>query len=65
MRQGWWTQLAADQAVANDFPAGQGHQFGQEPVYAWASILPPPAWSEQDSDRLADEIGARSLDAIE
>ena len=45
-------QLAADQLVANDVPAGQGHQFGQEPARAWAEILPrrggpprtPSAW---------------------
>ena len=52
-------QLAADQLTANSVPAGQGHQFGQEPVYAWARILPPPGWSEQDSERLATAIAAR------
>ncbi len=49
-------QLAADQLVANDVPAGQGHQFGQEPVYAWAEILPPAGWSDADTTRLAVEI---------
>ena len=24
--------------VANDVPAGQGHQFGQEPARAWAEV---------------------------
>jgi uncharacterized membrane protein len=50
---------AADQMVANSVPAGQGHQFGQEPVYAWASILPPPGWTPTDTDDLAGVIEAR------
>lgn len=49
-------QLAADQLVANDVPAGQGHEFGQEPVYGWAAVLPPPGWTGADSERLAAEI---------
>ena len=54
-------QLAADQMVANDVPDGQGHQFGQEPVYAWAEILPPPGWSDDDTTRLAQEIAAQRV----
>ena len=49
-------QLAADQMVANDVPPGQGHRFGQEPVRAWAQILPPPGWTQADTDRLVDVI---------
>lgn len=49
-------QVAADQAVANAVPAGEGHQFGQAPVYAWAEILPPDGWTDADSDRLAPVI---------
>lgn len=52
-------QLAVDQLTANSVPAGQGHQFGQEPVYAWAQILPSPGWTADDSDRLAAELGSR------
>ncbi|MBC9733426.1 alpha/beta-hydrolase family protein [Nocardioides sp. zg-578] len=48
-------QLGADQMMANDMPAGQGHRFGQEPVWAWAAILPPPGWTEADTARLAEE----------
>ncbi len=51
-------QLAADQAVANSFPPGQGHQFGQEPARAWAQILPPPGWSESDTERLVRQVAA-------
>jgi len=50
---------AGDQMVANDVPAGQGHQFGQEPVYAWAAILPPPDWTTEDTQQLAAHIAAR------
>ena len=52
---------AADQMVANDVPAGQGHQFGQEPVYAWAAILPPPGWTAEDTERLAHVIAGLPL----
>jgi uncharacterized membrane protein len=58
-------QLGADQMVANDVPAGQGHQFGQEPVRAWAQILPPPGWSAADTERLVEtiaELGRVALD---
>ena len=52
-------QLGADQMVANDAPAGQGHQFGTAPVYAWATILPPPGWTTADTTRLAARIDRR------
>jgi uncharacterized membrane protein len=57
-------QVAADQAVANDVPAGQGHQFGQAPVHAWAAILPPPGWTDEDTTRLAEEIARRDAVAL-
>ncbi|MFD1946928.1 alpha/beta hydrolase [Nocardioides aestuarii] len=52
-------QLGIDQAMANSVPAGQGHQFGQLPVYAWAEILPPPGWTDADSERLAETVRRR------
>ncbi|WP_051551342.1 alpha/beta hydrolase [Nocardioides sp. URHA0020] len=57
-------QLAADQMVANGVPAGQGHQFGQEPVRAWAEILPPAGWTDADTERLAVRIGELEPDVI-
>lgn len=51
-------QLAADQAVANAVPAGEGHQFGQEPARAWAVILPPPGWTPEDTERLVAQVAA-------
>ncbi|MFE3999895.1 alpha/beta hydrolase [Nocardioides sp. YIM B13467] len=52
-------QLGVDQFSANSVPSGQGHQFGTAPVYAWASILPPPGWTDQRTDELATVIGDR------
>ncbi|CAM3348218.1 alpha/beta hydrolase [Nocardioides dubius] len=46
-------QLGADQMMANEVPAGQGHRFGKEPVWAWAAILPPPGWTADDTAALA------------
>ena len=45
-----WLQLAADQLVASAVPDGQGHEFGQAPVVAWARILPSPGWSDGDTE---------------
>lgn len=44
-------QLLLDQ-VASGIPDGQGHEFGQVPIQAWAQILPPEKWTEADTDRL-------------
>ncbi|MFJ2758957.1 alpha/beta hydrolase [Nocardioides sp. NPDC087217] len=52
-------QLGVDQFSANSVPSGQGHQFGTAPVHAWASILPPPGWTDQRTDELATVIGDR------
>ena len=63
--QRWWRpafavvtmlQVAADQMVANAVPAGQGHEFGQEPARAWAAILPPSGWSADDTERLVTQM---------
>ncbi len=48
-------QLAVDQ-LASGVPDGQGHEFGQAPAYAWASILPPEGWSRTDTERLAERL---------
>lgn len=44
-------QLVLDQ-VAPGVPDGQGHEFGQVPVRAWAQILPPEGWQQADTERL-------------
>lgn len=46
-------QVAVDQ-LASGVPDGQGHEFGQAPVYAWAEILPPEGWRSSDTVPLAE-----------
>lgn len=48
-------QLAVDQ-LASGIPVGQGHEFGQAPARAWATILPPADWDANDTDRLVAEL---------
>ena len=58
-------QVSADLAVANSVPDGHGHKFGLISVDAWAEVLPPPGWTESDSDALAtylDENPPNPLD---
>lgn len=57
-------QLALDQ-LALGVPDGQGHEFGQAPVAAWAEVLPPEDWSGSATSSLADwlaELRASDLD---
>lgn len=51
-------QVALDQLPANDFGPGEGHEFGSAPVYAWAQILPPPDWTDTETERLAEAVAA-------
>lgn len=46
-------QLLLDQ-VASGIPDGQGHEFGQVPVRAWAQILPSGKWTDGDTERLVE-----------
>lgn len=46
-------QLLLDQ-VASGIPDGQGHEFGQVPVRAWAQILPSGQWTDADTERLVE-----------
>lgn len=53
-------QLVVDQ-LASGIPDGQGHEFGQAPVYAWAEILPPAGWHPADSASLAEWLAKLRL----
>ena len=53
-------QTGVDQFVANSVPQGQGHLFGQAPVYAWAEILAPEGWNHQKTAELAEVIKKRA-----
>ncbi|UOY02591.1 alpha/beta hydrolase [Blastococcus sp. PRF04-17] len=47
-----FAQVTADLAVGNSTPVGHGHRYGDF-VRHWAAILPPPGWSDADTDRVA------------
>jgi uncharacterized membrane protein len=48
-------QVAADLALATAVPAGHGHTYGMyQGATAWASIIPPPGWTTQQSAELGD-----------
>jgi uncharacterized membrane protein len=45
-------QVTGDMPFAVDVPDGHGHRYTQGSVDAWAAILRPDDWSEDDADRL-------------
>jgi uncharacterized membrane protein len=48
-------QVAADLALATAVPPGHGHTYGMyQGATAWASIIPPPGWTAQQSAALGD-----------
>lgn len=48
--------LTGDMINSQGVPAGFGHVYGTDPVYAWAAILAPPGWTLEDSARLAQTL---------
>ncbi len=49
--------LTGDMINSQGVPAGHGHVYGTDPIYAWAAILQPPGWTAEDSARLAQDGG--------
>jgi uncharacterized membrane protein len=49
----WWTTLG-DMAFSTGVPAGHGHQYGPNPVDAWASVTQPPGWTPQKTEQLRE-----------
>jgi uncharacterized membrane protein len=48
-------QVAADLALATAVPPGHGHTYGMyQGATAWASIMPPPGWTERRSAALGE-----------
>jgi uncharacterized membrane protein len=45
-------QVSADMAVAVDVPDGHGHVYIKDVANAWASILRPPGWTPEKTERL-------------
>lgn len=48
-------QVSADYLEARA-PDGHGHRYGTLPVYAWSKIAPPPGWSQDRAEALAELI---------
>ena len=49
-------QIGLDQAIAASAPIGQGHYYNDTTAYAWASVVPPDGWDENDSGALQKYI---------
>lgn len=45
-------QVSADMAVAVNVPDGHGHVYVRNAADAWASILLPPGWSQDKTEKL-------------
>lgn len=45
-------QVSADMAVAVDVPDGHGHVYVRDVANAWASIMQPPGWTPEKTDKL-------------
>lgn len=52
-------QVSADLAFSTGVPAGHGHNYGAEPVAAWARIAPPEGWTPGQTEELTDLISRR------
>jgi uncharacterized membrane protein len=49
-------QVTLDMPFSLDVPEGHGHRYTRESVDAWATLLRPTGWSENDADRLRELI---------
>jgi uncharacterized membrane protein len=50
-------QLTADLIVSQQAPPGHGHNYGSEPITAWAQLAPPPGWTAARTAALVKLIG--------
>ena len=53
----WWPlltffQVSADLINSTGVPLGHGHKYGTNQVWAWASVLQPPGWTDAKSQQL-------------
>jgi uncharacterized membrane protein len=55
-------QVTADMAFSTGVPAGHGHNYGAEPVAAWADIVPPTGWTAERTSALTEIIAKRGGD---
>lgn len=57
----WWPlltffQVSADLIYSTGVPAGHGHVYAANQIWAWASILNPPGWSDAKSKQLEAQL---------
>ncbi len=52
-------QTTVDLANAQSVPDGHGHNYGATVADGWAAVLPPPGWTQADTDRLHDWLRRR------
>jgi uncharacterized membrane protein len=52
-------QTAVDLANAQSVPVGHGHRYGATIADGWAALLPPPGWTQEDTERLHDWMQRR------
>ncbi len=51
-------QVTADLPIGLNVPAGHGHMYDGEHVDAWVTVLQPPGWTDEQSDRLRQIVTA-------
>jgi len=51
-----FVQMAVDLALGTSAPLGHGHKFGLAQADAWALILPPSGWTDEDTATLVEHI---------
>jgi uncharacterized membrane protein len=49
-------QVTADMPFAANVPDGHGHVYTSQYVDAWAQVLQPPGWTDEQADRLRDIV---------
>ncbi|MFF8384000.1 alpha/beta hydrolase [Streptomyces kanasensis] len=52
-------QTTVDMAVSYGVQAPHGHRYGSAAVDAWAAVVPPDGWTEQDTRRLRTYLSGR------
>jgi len=51
----FWGTLC-DMVFSTGVPPGHGHDYGSNPVDAWASIINPPGWTPQKTQQLREIV---------
>jgi len=51
-------QVTADMMDSTGVPDGHGHKYGTNQVWAWASVLQPPGWTQAKTDALMTKLAA-------